>query len=187
MENHASATPVSVYGVFAGEIHQATVGCFMEQLSLVASAGVKHAHLLFHSAGGRVEDGIALYNFFRALPIGLTLYNPGLVGSIAVVAFLGAPKRKTSAHALFALHRSYESVTGANAARLKNIAEAVSMDDVRTETILREHTRIPAERWSLLDHNDLYFTAKEAVEYGIADGVEEFSPPAGVPLLNIHA
>src|SRR5215217_2667776 len=55
---------------------------------------VAHVHMLFQSNGGTVCDGVCLYNFFRSLPISLTLYNTGSVAPVAVVAYLGAHERK---------------------------------------------------------------------------------------------
>jgi ATP-dependent Clp protease protease subunit len=96
--------------------------------------------LLFQSNGGLVGDGICLHNFFRALPIELTLYNVGSIASIAVTAYLGAKHRKASAYAAFMLHRTYASPQAATSDRLHAIAQSVSLDDERTEAILR---RIP--------------------------------------------
>jgi ATP-dependent protease ClpP protease subunit len=53
------------------------------QTSAIAiNGGVKTIHLLFHSSGGRVADGVVLYNYFRNLPIELYIYTGGSVSSI---------------------------------------------------------------------------------------------------------
>lgn len=52
---------------------------------------VKKVHLFFHSTGRFVGDGLAVYSYFKAVPFDLALYNPGVVASIGVIAYLGGP------------------------------------------------------------------------------------------------
>ena len=62
---------------------------------------VQHLHVLFRSPGGVIHEGIRLYNFFRNFSIDLTLYDLGVVSSVAVIPCLGAKTRKVSRHATF--------------------------------------------------------------------------------------
>lgn len=141
-----------------------------------------HIHLLFQSLGGSVGDGICLYNFFQALTIDLTLYNVGAVQSIATIAYLGAKKRKTSAYAVFGLHRTHSSPQFATASRLQAATELMTIDDKRTEAILRKHLRLTDKHWSQLNLIELALTGEEAVSVGLADEVAEFSPPKGAKI-----
>lgn len=149
------------------------------------AAKVPHVHLLFQSTGGNIGDGLCLYSYFRALTVDLTLYNGGTVASIATIAYLGAKHRKTSAYATFMIHRSQFSAQFAQAATLKTLANAALVDDERTEHILRSHITMPAKKWSYFNHNDLWFSAQEAVNFGIADSTGDFSPPAGTQIYTL--
>ncbi|WP_155837415.1 ATP-dependent Clp protease proteolytic subunit [Herminiimonas sp. CN] len=51
---------------------------------------------------GSTDQGFALYNFLRSLPIPLKTHNIGDVESIAVVVFLASTKRFTCPHSRFA-------------------------------------------------------------------------------------
>src|SRR5688572_8707271 len=93
--------PPGAWGAFVGFINQDALARVFKALSPAISNGVSHIHLLFQSAGGTVGDGIALYNYFRSLPVGLTLYNVGSVASIAAIAFLGARRRIATPHSTF--------------------------------------------------------------------------------------
>jgi ATP-dependent Clp protease protease subunit len=119
------------------------------------------------------------------MPIDVTLYNAGSVQSIAAVAYLGAKRRKVSARATFSYHRTTASPQGAKIGDLKAIAESVISDDLRSESILREHIDIPADKWALLDKGDLWFTAEEAVAANIADEIADFAPPVGSILYSL--
>lgn len=175
-----------VYFTFSDGINQSSVQRIMNNLTLATNNGAPNVHLFFHSAGGSVSDGIALYNFFRAYTTNLVLYNGGMVASIAAISYLGARTRKTSAHAVFMLHKTTNlPLQPAQSGTLQVMAESVALDDRRSDAIRAEHTRIPAERLALLDKYDLFITAQEAVEYGMAQEIAEFSPPTGGKLYNI--
>lgn len=167
------------YGAFSGIIDQNSVQRIIQGIAPVTdpAANVGRIHLMFHSTGGGVGDGICLYNFFRALPVELVLYNTGAIHSIAVVAYLGAKKRKTSARATFVLHRTSTSPQSATATRLKTLTESVTLDDSNTESILREHITLPDELWARLNYDDLVISAQDAVKFGIAHEIEDFLPP----------
>jgi ATP-dependent Clp protease, protease subunit len=141
--------------------------------------------LLFQSTGGTVSDGVCLYNFFRSLPIGLTLYNSGSVASIAVIAYLGAKKRKVNAHATFMLHRTSAVPQIATAARVQSIAQSLTLDDKRTEAIITQHLTLSDEQWRIHTVTDLWLSAEEAVQCGLADEIGDFAPPPGQPVLPI--
>ena len=169
----------AVYGLFSGPIDQAAVQRIFQGITAAITNKLEHVHLLFHSSGGYVGDGVCLYNFFRSLTIELTLYNVGNVDSAAAIAYLGAQHRKTSAYASFLIHRSHNSPQAATAGRLEATAQSLTLDDQRTEAILRNHVTLDMDRWSRLDHYDIRFSAKEAVDAGLADEVAEFAPPPG--------
>jgi ATP-dependent Clp protease, protease subunit len=177
--------PEVVYGMFCGGIDQATGQKFVNTLAIAGNSKVKHIHLLFQSAGGYVGDGVFLYNLFRSIPIELTLYNIGQISSAGVIAYLGAKSRKASKTATFMLHRSTNSPQFATATKLEHISKSLILDDERSETIIREHVNFPPELWTVLHHNDLYLSGDEAVGFGLADGLADFSPPLGTSVFNI--
>jgi len=177
--------PDEVYGVFCGGIEQAAAQKIVNSLAIAMGGKVKHVHLLFQTAGGYIGDGVFLYNFFRTIPIELTLYNVGQISSIGVIAYLGAKNRKTSKSATFMLHRSTNSPQFASAANLQHVAESLILDDQRTEDIVRNHVNFPPELWEQIHHHDIYVSGEEAVKFGIAGNLAEFAPPAGTHVFNI--
>jgi ATP-dependent Clp protease protease subunit len=180
--------PPEVYAIFCAGIEQATAQKMVAGLTAAVQAKVvKHVHILFQSAGGLVGDGVFLYNLFRSLPIELTLYNVGQISSAAVIAFLGAKHRKTSSRATFMVHRTTQNPHPATSRNLEHIAKSLALDDERTEAILREHVKFPEEMWAAMHYHDLHLSAQEAVEYGIADEISDFGPPAGTQIFNILA
>lgn len=177
--------PKNVYGVFCSGINQDSAQKLANTIAVASNGGVETIHLLWQSTGGSVSDGIFLYNFFRSLPINLVLYNVGQVSSIATVAYLGAKGRKVSASATFMLHRSTNSPQFATATKLSTLAKSLSLDDERTERILREHITLPDDLWTQLDYHDLYLSAEESLQFAIANEVEDFAPPIGTKIFNV--
>lgn len=75
--------------MFTGTIDPTALQKFTANIDLACKGmplGLQRVHIAFHSNGGGIGEGIALYNLSRALPFDHILYN---VSSIAVVAFLG--------------------------------------------------------------------------------------------------
>src|ERR1700730_9450580 len=106
MATQPAPPPEELYAIFCGEINQGNTQKLVQGLTTVHSMAVKHLHVLFHSWGGFVGDGVFIYNLLKDFPMEITLYNAGQVASAAVLAFLGAKNRKTTANAVFMIHRT---------------------------------------------------------------------------------
>jgi len=181
----APQIPETVYGIYCGGIDQASAQKVVNNLAIAGNAKVKHVHLLFQTAGGYVGDGVFLYNLFRTIPIEITLYNAGQISSAGVTAYLGAKRRITSKTATFMLHRSTNSPQFATSTQLQHVAKSLVLDDQRTEAIFRNHVKFPPELWAEIQYRDIYVSGEEAVKFGLADGIGEFSPSAGTVVFNI--
>jgi ATP-dependent protease ClpP protease subunit len=175
-----------VYVVFVDDINQVNTNRIVAGLTVAMAQGHTRVHVMFQSFGGFVGDGIMLYNLFRTMTsLQVSLYNAGQVSSAAVIAYLGAKRRVATRNSVFMLHRPHNSPQFASATKLAKLAESLMVDDKRTEEILRAHIKMPDESWKHLENNDLYLTGEEAVKYGIATELGEFSPPPGTPIYKL--
>jgi ATP-dependent Clp protease, protease subunit len=180
------ALPPTIYATLPGPINPDTMTRIVTNLTGATRNGVTIMHLMMQSSGGNVGDGIALYNIFRTLPFELNLYNGGMVASIAVIAFMGGRHRYASAHSSFMIHRTrINPQSPPTASQLRAFLPSLRLDDKRTEAILRTHTKIPAPRWRQLASGDVYFSADEAVQFGLADSIREFQVPAGNQIYDV--
>jgi ATP-dependent protease ClpP protease subunit len=182
------AVPSDVYGMFVGTIDPDGLQRFANSIDIASKGAanrLKRVHLAYHCNGGGIGEGIALYNLFRTLPLDLILCNVGTVSSIAVVAYLGAQTRMVSAHGAFIVHRTQTFTQGANTKTIQNLAQAAILSDQRTDSILRAHIKMPDDKWAHFDHNDLWFSPEDAVKFGLAHKIAEFSPPVGTQLFAI--
>jgi ATP-dependent protease ClpP protease subunit len=176
--------PEELWAIYCGDINAANVSKLIGGLTVVASSGTKRVHILFQSWGGFIGDGVFLYNALKKLSIEIVLYNAGQVASAATLAYLGAHSRKTTANAVFMIHKSTYNPNAAGADKLKAAADNLAIDDIRVEEILRSHLKLPEELWTQFRFHDVYLTGKDAVTYGMAEEIGEFSPPAGTKVLN---
>jgi ATP-dependent Clp protease protease subunit len=181
-----SQLPSELFVTCVGPIDQGMLHRIFNGFAMAMGNKVQHVHMLFQSSGGTVSDGVCLYNYLRALPVKVSLYNVGMVASIAALAYLGAKTRKTSATATFMLHRTQATPIGATAERLHALGKSVALDDQRTETILREHLKMmPDELWEVHKIADLWLSADEAIRFGLATDIGDFAPPLGSQVFNI--
>jgi ATP-dependent Clp protease, protease subunit len=176
--------PEELWATYCGDINSANVSKLVNGLTIVANNGTKRIHILFQSWGGYVGDGVFLYNALKKLSLEIVLYNAGQVASAATLAYLGAHSRKTTANAVFMIHKSTYNPNAAGADKLKAVADNLAIDDVRVEEILRAHLRLPDELWTQFRFRDVYLTGTDAVSYGMAEEIGEFSPPPGIKVLN---
>lgn len=174
-----AASPKKVFGIFAGLIDQTAVQRLSNALSIASQQGVDEVHLLLQTSGGIIGDGVCLYNIFRSSPVSVSLYNAGTIASIGVIVFLGADHCNTSTNATFMIHKTTFSPIAATVDRLQSAAFAATLDDQRVEAILHEHINLPEEKWGVHKFADLWLSASEAVEAGVADAIADFSPPKG--------
>jgi hypothetical protein len=61
------------------------------------------------------------------------------------------------------------------------------MDDHRIEAILRDHIKLTQAKWDEHKLTDLWVSAEDAVNAGMADGFGEFSPPVGTQMFYVGA
>ena len=90
----APGLPPVIYAALSAEINQDSLQRTINAATNIMQNGGKQVHLMFQSGGGFIGDGIALYNFFKALTLDVTIYNTGTVASMAAVAFLGIPSAR---------------------------------------------------------------------------------------------
>ena len=83
------------------------------------------------------------------------------------------------------IHRTQTTTESATTQTIKAFAESAVLFDGNTEGILREHVNMPEEKWAHFNHNDLWFSVEEAVKFGIADEIADFTPPVGTKLYHL--
>ncbi len=187
MEDTIQQLPKEIYATFSGMIDQGAVQRVFSVFPIAVNGGVKKVHLLIHSSGGFVSDGIALYNYLTNLPLDFVTYNCGSIQSVSVLLYLVGEVRKCSGNATFLIHKTrFSFQDAATAFDLRVNADSAELSDKNSDAILRKYiTTMPDDKWAIRERSDLTISAQEAKEFGLVHDISDFCPPEGTQLYNI--
>ena len=176
----------TAYYGFTGIIEPGSSTRIASALNSAVNDGYDEIYLCLSSPGGFTADGIYLYNHIRSLPIEVTIHNTGTVSSIATVVYVAASKRLCSEHGVFMVHPTAMSQEdNMRSEKLQDLLNAALADDQRTENILRERTSMPDDALSARRYRDVSIVPQQAVEFGLADAVCDFTLPRGNKIFQI--
>lgn len=176
----------TAYYGFTGIIEPGSATRITSALNVSVNDGCDEIYLCFSSFGGHVADGVFLYNHIRSLPVPVTIHNTGTVASIAAAVYVAAERRFCSEHGIFMIHPTEMPAQDyMRAERLQSHLSAALADDERTENILRQRASIPDAILAERRFNDVYITPQDAVEFGLAHKISEFSLPRGNEIFQI--
>ena len=156
-----------------GEINQGSAArVMMQMLYLENQKRGTDISFYINSPGGSVDDTLALYDTMRFLTSPVATYCLGRAysgGSLLLTA--GAKgKRFMLPHAKVMIHQPYGGITG-QAEDIRIQAEQIIKAKGELTRIIAMHTGQTVERVQADSERDKYFSAEEAVKYGLADEV----------------
>jgi ATP-dependent protease ClpP protease subunit len=176
----------TLYVGFCGVIDSEGVSRIASTLNGAVNEQFDCVYLCFNSLGGYVGDGIYLYHHIRGLPLNVLIHNTGTVASIATTIFVAAAHRICSSNSVFMIHPVAAPAGGNMAAEpLQAALDAALADEARLENILRERTTIAECILARRRTTDVYLTAEQALENGLAHEIREFSLPTGNKIFHI--
>lgn len=174
------------YLTLIASIDQVAVQRLTQQLMAALSGGITRIHLLIHSSGGLMGDGVAAYEILRACPIEVWTYSYSNVMSAGAIVYLGGHKRFVAPSSIFMLHRGQAGLQGAHANLVRARADSLSLEDRRLDEIYKAHLRLSPEQWTAYEECELWLSAQESIDVGVADAVRVFSPQRGAPWVNVY-
>lgn len=130
--------------------------------------------LYINSPGGSVSAGLAIYDTMRLIPNDVSTLAMGLAGSMAqFLLCAGTPgKRFSLPHAQVLMHQGSAGF-GGTAADVEIYAAQLDRIGTLMIKLISEHTGQPAERVAADSRRDRWFSAAEALEYGMIDHILE--------------
>jgi ATP-dependent Clp protease, protease subunit len=130
--------------------------------------------LYINSPGGSVSAGLAIYDTMRLIPNDVSTLAMGLAGSMAqFLLSAGTPgKRFTLPHAQILMHQGSAGF-GGTAADVEIYAEQLDRVGAMLLRLIAEHTGQPVEAVERDSRRDRWFTAEEALGYGLVDHILE--------------
>lgn len=156
-----------------GEINQASAArVMMQMLYLENQKRGNEINLYINSPGGAVDDTLAIYDTMRFISSPVATYCMGRAysGGSVLLAAGQKGKRFILPHAKVMIHQPYGGV-GGQAEDIRIQAEQIIKTKAELNRILASHCGKDAEQIHRDSERDRYFTAEEAVRYGLADEV----------------
>jgi ATP-dependent Clp protease, protease subunit len=177
------------YGTFSEEINENAASRFIHWLDLIGNDRPRHSgvHLLFNSSGGMIVDAINMHNYVKGYPsdILITMFNTGGVQSAAVLVFVSAAHRVVCPYAKFLLHpATWKAPAGLNTEQLRIVSRSLAKGDKDIDDILKTRIKMPDAKWKQARRHQLEISAQEAVDFGLADEIGNWSVPEGKTILS---
>ena len=142
----------------------------------ILSAEDKHSDISFYinSPGGSVTAGLAIYDTMRLIPNDVSTIATGFAASMGqILLTLGTPgKRFALPNARIMMHQPSAGVGGTTA---DIVIQAQSHEVLKqlTQRLIAERTGQPVETIERDSDRDRWFSAAEALEYGMVDEIVE--------------
>jgi len=156
-----------------GEInHVSASNVIMRLLYLQSVKRDADINLYINSPGGVVDDTLAIYDIIRFMSCDVATYCIGRAESGGAIVFMAGKKGKRYIlpNAKVMIHQPYGGVYG-QAADIEIQAEEILKTKDTLINIMARHTGQSPERVREDSERDRFFTAREAVEYGICDEI----------------
>ncbi|HXB49682.1 MAG TPA: ATP-dependent Clp protease proteolytic subunit [Streptosporangiaceae bacterium] len=130
--------------------------------------------LYINSPGGSVSAGLAIYDTMQLIPNDVSTLALGLAGSMAQFLLCAgtAGKRFSLPHAQVLMHQGSAGF-GGTAADVEIYAAQLERVGTLMTKLTAEHTGQPPERVAADSSRDRWFSATEALEYGMIDHILE--------------
>lgn len=128
--------------------------------------------LYINSPGGSVSAGLAIYDTMRLIPNDVSTLALGLAGSMGqFLLSAGTPgKRYALPHAQILMHQGSAGF-GGTAADIEIYAGQLERVGATMLRLIAEHTGQPVETVERDSRRDRWFTAEEAMAYGLIDHI----------------
>jgi ATP-dependent Clp protease protease subunit len=156
-----------------GEINQGSAArVMMQMLYLENQKRGQEINFYINSPGGAVDDTLALYDTMRFMSSPVSTYCLGRAYSGAALLLTAGAKGKRFMlpHAKVMIHQPYGGI-GGQAEDIKIQAEQIIKAKAELIRIIAKHTGQAEENVRRDSERDKYFSAEEAVRYGLADEV----------------
>jgi ATP-dependent Clp protease protease subunit len=161
--------------VLGSEVDDRVANRLCAQLLLLSAEDPRSdISLYINSPGGSVSAGLAIYDTMRLIPNDVSTLAMGLAGSMAqFLLCAGTPgKRFSLPHAQVLMHQGSAGF-GGTAADVEIYSAQLERVSALMTKLTAEHTGQPPERVEQDSRRDRWFSAEEALAYGMIDHILE--------------
>lgn len=155
------------------EINEECASKFIKQIIELNRRNINEPiKVLITSGGGSIIHGLAMYDAMLSSKAEIETYCIGTAYSMAAVIFAAGTRRYILEHSKVMLHEPLVSQgAGGNASSVKSMSDTLQETKNQLNAILCKHTKRTKKQMDKATAYDHYFTAKEAIEFGLADEI----------------
>lgn len=155
-----------------GEVNSASVDSLILQLRYLQLEDPNAEISVFiNSPGGEVSSGLALYDMMNGLSCPIKTVCMGTAASMAALLFIAGTQREMLPHSRIMIHDPLISSVGGSALRVDSVAKDLMRTRAITAEIIASHSGHTLEEVFAKTATDSYFSAEEAVAWGLADRI----------------
>ena len=161
--------------VLGSEVNDPVANRLCAQLLLLSAEDPRRdISLYINSPGGSVTAGLAIYDTMQLIPNDVSTLAMGLAASMGhFLLCAGTPgKRYSLPHAQVLMHQGSAGF-GGTAADVEIYSRQLERTGAIMTGLIARHTGQPAERVRADSERDRWFSAEEALDYGIVDHILE--------------
>lgn len=156
-----------------GDITAEVASEFVRQiLMLNRQDATKPIKVIITSNGGSVVHGLAMYDAICTSKAPVETFCVGTAYSMGAIIFVAGKRRMLLEHSKLMLHEPLigEGI-GGNASSIKSMSDSLQNTKEELNSILCKHTGRTKEEMDDATKYDHYFSAEEAIEFGLADEI----------------
>lgn len=132
-------------------------------------------YVFINSPGGEIDNGLLIYDTIVGSKAPIHTFCNGCAYSMGAVLFTCGRERYMLPHSKLMLHEPLlGGRIGGNASSIKSISESLLETKAMMNQLLAFHTGKTELEMDELTTYDHYFSAQEAVDMGLADGIKSF-------------
>lgn len=155
-----------------GEITRESVYSLILQLRYLQQTDPeKEITIYINSPGGSVSDGLALYDVMQAISCPMRTVCVGMAASMGALLFAAGNKREMLPHAEIMIHDPAVKCLSGSALSVEEESRRLMEIRKTTAEIIAKHTSKSLDEVFEITKKDTYFSAEEAVEWGLADRI----------------
>ena len=143
----------------------------MDVIETLAAVENKNIAIRINSAGGSVDQGIAIYNSIKRRRGKTTIFIDSVAASIASVVAMAGDEIIMAKGSKLMVHKPWTMVQG-NAEDLRQMADLLDKYSEGLYDIYSDRTGLSRERLEEMLSKETWLTDKEAVELKFADSIE---------------
>ena len=157
-----------------GEVNPASAGELIKQLMYLDKQGLDEITLCINSPGGEVISGLAVYDYIKIMKSAVKTVCIGDAASMGAIIFLAGEKREMLPHTRILIHDpsyGHLDVSGKKPHEIQRGVDSLNKVRETLAEIISKKTGKKLDEIYEITAEDQYFTAEEAIEFGLATDI----------------